>query len=93
MAGVISKKPKNPRFDPYRDRAGKWRWRLFARNGLIVADSAECYDSMKGLRRGMKAAERAFLGAIDRSITESAFEPPQLASISAIEVKAKLKKP
>ena len=27
----------------YRDRRKKWRWRLLARNGRIVADSGEGY--------------------------------------------------
>jgi uncharacterized protein YegP (UPF0339 family) len=27
----------------YRDASGEWRWRLKARNGRIVADSAEGY--------------------------------------------------
>lgn len=28
----------------YRDRAGKWRWRLVAGNGKIVADSGQGYS-------------------------------------------------
>ena len=35
--------PKNPRFEAYQDIGGNWRWRLRAKNGLIVADSAEGY--------------------------------------------------
>lgn len=35
--------PKNPRFEAYQDAGGDWRWRLRAKNGLIVADSAEGY--------------------------------------------------
>lgn len=31
------------RFYIYRDKNGEWRWRLIARNGLIMADSAEGY--------------------------------------------------
>lgn len=30
-------------FDVYRDSTGQWRWRLWAKNGKIVADSAEGY--------------------------------------------------
>ena len=28
----------------YRDRAGKWRWRLRAGNGKILADSGQSYQ-------------------------------------------------
>lgn len=35
------------RITVYRDVVGGWRWRLRARNGRIVADSAESY-----VRRG-----------------------------------------
>lgn len=27
----------------YRDESGEWRWRMLARNGKVVADSAESY--------------------------------------------------
>lgn len=40
------------RFEVYRDQGGNWRWRLRARNGRIVADSAEGYAS----KRNAKAA-------------------------------------
>jgi uncharacterized protein YegP (UPF0339 family) len=44
---------KNPKVQVYKDAAGKWRWRARARNGRIVADSAEGYsrriDCMNGL--------------------------------------------
>jgi len=32
-------------FEVYTDDAGEWRWRLLARNGRIIADSAEGYSS------------------------------------------------
>lgn len=32
-------------FTIYQDDAGEWRWRCLARNGRIVADSAEGYVS------------------------------------------------
>jgi len=32
-------------FEVYTDDAGEWRWRLLARNGKIIADSAEGYSS------------------------------------------------
>lgn len=36
----------------YRDRAGEWRWRLKARNGRILADSAEGYTRYADCRLG-----------------------------------------
>ena len=32
-------------FEVYRDASDEWRWRLLARNGNIIADSAEGYSS------------------------------------------------
>jgi len=32
-------------FEVYRDGRAEWRWRLLARNGRIIADSAEGYSS------------------------------------------------
>ena len=35
---------KVPQFDLYQDEAGKYRWRLYAKNNKIIADSAESYN-------------------------------------------------
>lgn len=41
------------KFELYKDAKGKYRWRLKARNGKVVADSAEAYnrraDALKGI--------------------------------------------
>jgi uncharacterized protein len=34
-------------FSIYRDNASEWRWRLYAANGKIMADSAEGYKNRK----------------------------------------------
>jgi uncharacterized protein YegP (UPF0339 family) len=34
------------RFHRYIDTAGRWRWRLYAGNNLIVADSGQGYSSL-----------------------------------------------
>jgi len=52
-------------FDTYPDKAGKWRWRLKAGNGQIVADSAESYDSLSNVRR---AAESVKANAADAEV-------------------------
>ena len=48
-------------FEIYKDTSGDWRWRLRARNGRIVADSAEGYAS----KRNAKAAVAATMLAVD----------------------------
>ena len=38
-------------FDVYRDTVGEWRWRLWAKNGKVVADSGEGYKRKAGAVR------------------------------------------
>lgn len=40
-------------FEIYKDKGGEWRWRLRARNGRIVADSAEGYASKRNATRAV----------------------------------------
>ena len=42
-------------FDVYQTTDGEWRWRLWSRNGRIVADSGEGY---KRRRDAMRMCER-----------------------------------
>lgn len=37
----------------YKDTAGQWRWRLFAANNRIVADSAEGYNNKQDCINGI----------------------------------------
>jgi uncharacterized protein YegP (UPF0339 family) len=46
----MAKTPKNCILI-YRDRAGEYRWRAVARNGKIIADSAEGYVSRANVKR------------------------------------------
>lgn len=46
------------RFEIYKDKAGDWRWRARATNGLIVADSGEAYVSKWNAKRAVKALLR-----------------------------------
>ncbi|NHN40779.1 DUF1508 domain-containing protein [Halorubellus sp. JP-L1] len=50
-------------FDVYRDKAGKWRWRLVHQNGNIIATSGESYSNDRNARRGMRSVKRNSLGA------------------------------
>ncbi len=42
------------RFEAYEDIGGKWRWRLWAANGRIIASSGESFSSQAG---ALRAAE------------------------------------
>lgn len=44
-------KGKKVRLVIYRDTAGKWRWRLQAKNGRIIADGAEGYSKAGNVER------------------------------------------
>ena len=49
-------------FEVYEDKAGKFRFRLKAGNGQIVAQG-EAYESMSGAKEGCEAVKRAAEGA------------------------------
>lgn len=40
-------------FEIYQDKRKKWRWRLTARNGLIVADSGQGYVRKRNVLRAI----------------------------------------
>lgn len=48
---------RRPKIQVYRDRAGKWRWRLRAKNGLILADSGQGYANNSACWKGWKATK------------------------------------
>jgi uncharacterized protein len=50
------------KFEVYQDRAGKFRFRLKAANGEIVA-SGEGYESKAGAHKGCEAVQRAAAAA------------------------------
>ena len=62
------KKPKSSAplvFDVYRDVQGGWRWRLWSKNGKVVADSAESYRNKDhAIRMCDRIAEGAWLAAV-----------------------------
>lgn len=55
-------------FEVYEDRAGKFRFRLKAGNGEIVA-SGEAYESKASAIKGMEAVQRAAAGAKLKDLT------------------------
>lgn len=50
------------KFEVYQDKASKFRWRLKAGNGEIVA-SGEAYESKQAAVKGTEAVQRAAAGA------------------------------
>ncbi|WP_244180916.1 YegP family protein [Amycolatopsis pretoriensis] len=50
------------KFEVYQDKAGKYRFRLKAGNGEVVA-SGEAYESKASARAGCEAVQRAAAGA------------------------------
>ena len=50
------------KFEVYEDRAGKYRFRLKASNGEIVA-SGEAYETKASAKAGCEAVQRAAEGA------------------------------
>jgi len=49
----MRKQTRRPRFQIYQDRGKKWRWRLRAANGAVIADGSEGYDSKRGARKAL----------------------------------------
>lgn len=42
----------------YVDAAGKWRWRLFAGNERIIADSGQGYQSQRDCEHGVQLVKQ-----------------------------------
>jgi uncharacterized protein YegP (UPF0339 family) len=58
-------------FEVYRDAAGEWRWRLIHRNGRVLADSGEGYNSRTG---ATEAAASVAENAPDADVVEGSRE-------------------
>ena len=50
--------PGGPAFEVYSDSSGEWRWRLVARNGEVIADSAEGYSDKSGVAEAVDRVRR-----------------------------------
>ncbi|GAA5144425.1 YegP family protein [Pseudonocardia eucalypti] len=50
------------KFEVYQDRAGKYRFRLKATNGQVVA-TGEAYESKSAAKKGCESVQRAADGA------------------------------
>jgi large conductance mechanosensitive channel protein len=49
----------NPKYQVYKDNAGKFRFHLFARNGEIIADSSEGYETKGACLNGIDVVEQS----------------------------------
>ncbi|PSD28307.1 YegP family protein [Stenotrophomonas indicatrix] len=54
-------KPKQ--FVVYKDKAGEFRWRLYAQNGRVIADSGEGYKNRVDCVAGAKLVASIAAGA------------------------------
>ncbi len=67
-------------FELFRDKAGKWRWRLIHENGNILADSGEGYSSRSKARQG---AESVRSNVADAVVDDGDGESPEDAGSKA----------
>ena len=59
---------KYPKYEVYFDKAGEYRYRLLASNGMNVAISEDGYATKQGCLNGIEAISRAAVGAdVDES--------------------------
>ena len=52
------------KFEIYPDKAGKWRWRLKARNGQIVADGSQGDSRKDAVIRAIRSIESNLTGEL-----------------------------
>lgn len=52
------------KFETYTDKNGKYRWRLRARNGRIIATSSEAYEDAADMRNGIRLVRQAIFARV-----------------------------
>lgn len=63
-AGAIGEGQGNPmRFQVYRDKGRKFRWRLKAGNGQVMATAGESYSSKAACLNGIERIQQGAAGA------------------------------
>lgn len=58
-----------PQFEIYKDQVGKFRWRLRAPNGEIIA-SSEAYESKAGCEKGIASVKENAAKAILQDLSK-----------------------
>ncbi|MCU0287876.1 MAG: DUF1508 domain-containing protein [Acidobacteria bacterium] len=48
---------KKGKVEFFKDKAGEYRWKLYASNGRIIADSSEGYSSYDGCKNGFESVK------------------------------------
>lgn len=81
-------KQSQARFELYRDRSDKYRWRLRHRNGQIIAGSGENFERRSGAQNGIQSVKRNSFGAdiIEHEDEEVDEEPIEEESNAEFEV-------
>jgi uncharacterized protein YegP (UPF0339 family) len=82
----------NPKFQVYKDNAGKFRFHLFARNGEIIADSSEGYETKDACFNGIDVVGQSGDAEI-KDLTESEEATAAKTQNSALIMSAETKIP
>ncbi len=82
----------NPKFQIYKDNAGKFRFRLNARNGEIIADSSEGYETKDSCLNGIAVVEQSGNAEI-KDLTKTEESTAENTQDSATAMSAEVKTP
>ena len=69
----------NPKFQVYKDNAGEFRFHLYARNGEIIADSSEGYETKDACLNGINVVAQSDTAEI-KDLTETTESDETVAS-------------
>lgn len=86
-----SLKNSKARFELYRDKSDKYRWRLRHRNGQIIASSGENFERRNGAQNGIQSVRRNSFGATllekeAAEVEETTSEPVEPESRADFEI-------
>lgn len=85
---ALDSKQSQARFELYRDKSDKYRWRLRHRNGQIIAGSGENFERRNGAQNGIQSVKHNSFGAdiIEHENEEVDEEPIEEESNAEFEV-------
>jgi uncharacterized protein YegP (UPF0339 family)/large-conductance mechanosensitive channel len=89
---VEGQKFSNPKFQVYKDNAGKFRFHLYARNGEIIADSSEGYETKDACFNGIDVVGQSDTAGI-KDLTESEESTTAKPEDTAPTMSAEMKTP
>ncbi len=82
----------NPKFQVYKDNAGKFRFHLYARNGEIIADSSEGYETKDACFNGIDVVGQSGDAEI-KDLTESEESTAEKTQDASPTISAETKTP